>query len=89
MITTNAGTGVLNVTLEGPSKVAIMCQEVDEGYEFSYTPMAPGDYLVMIKYCNITIAGCPTMAKITGKVHPHHVTMTSLSSCPPWLETCP
>jgi filamin len=67
VVTTNAGSGALNVVIEGPSKVAIMCQEVDEGYEFTYTPMAPGDYLITIKYCNITIAGCPTMAKITGQ----------------------
>ena len=44
-----------------------MCTEVDEGYEFTYTPMAPGDYLINIKYCNVTIAGCPTKAKITGE----------------------
>ena len=43
-----------------------MCTEVDDGYEFTYTPMAPGDYLINIKYCNVTIAGCPTKAKITG-----------------------
>ena len=67
VVTTNAGTGTLNVNIEGPSKVAIMCTEVEEGYEFTYTPMAPGDYLIQIKYCNISLAGCPTMAKVTGR----------------------
>lgn len=68
MVTTvDAGSGTLAVALEGPSKVAIICTEVDEGYEFSYTPMAPGDYLINIKFCNVTIAGCPTKAVITGK----------------------
>ncbi len=66
VVTTNAGHGTLNVSLEGPSRVAIVCNEVDDGYEFSYTPMAPGDYLINIKYCNVTIAGCPTKAVITG-----------------------
>jgi filamin len=75
--TTNAGSGTLGVTIEGPSKCAIVCTEQDEGYEFSYTPMAPGDYLISIKYCNITIAGCPTKAKIGGKGKASDVTETS------------
>lgn len=65
--TVDAGSGTLAVMIDGPSKVAIICTEVDEGYEFSYTPMAPGDYLINVKFCNVTIAGCPTKAVITGK----------------------
>ena len=66
VVTTGAGSGTLNVMVEGPVKVAIVCTEVDEGYEFSYTPTAPGDYFIVIKYCNVTIAGCPHKAVITG-----------------------
>ena len=66
--TVNAGTGILNVQIEGPSKVAITCNEVDEGYEFSYTPMAAGDYLISAKYSNVSLAGMPTMAVVTGKI---------------------
>lgn len=66
VITTNAGTGTLAVHLEGPSKVAVVCTEVDDGYEFTYTPMAPGKYMIIVKYCNVTIAGCPFKAVITG-----------------------
>ena len=68
VVTTGAGCGTLGVMMEGPAKVAIVCTEVDEGYEFSYTPTAPGDYLIVIKYCNVTIAGCPHKAVITGIV---------------------
>lgn len=67
VITTNAGSGVLNCQIEGPSKCAIRCVEVDEGYEFHYTPMAPGDYLITVKYCNVTIAGMPCKSHVVGK----------------------
>ena len=67
MVTTNAGTGTLCTIIEGPSKCAIVCNEVEEGYAFTWTPMAPGDYLINIKYSNVTIAGCPTKAVVDGK----------------------
>jgi len=66
VVTTNAGAGTLLVQITGASKVAIQCTEKDDGYEFSYTPMAPGSYFINIKYCNITIAGCPSKAVVTG-----------------------
>jgi len=65
--TTNAGNGTLKVEIQGPSKTAIQCVEVDDGYEFAYTPMSPGSYLITIKYCNVTIAGCPSKAVISGE----------------------
>eukprot|EP00914_Ancora_sagittata_P029586 GHVO01058605.1.p1 GENE.GHVO01058605.1~~GHVO01058605.1.p1 ORF type:complete len:718 (-),score=101.87 GHVO01058605.1:417-2570(-) len=71
--TVDAGSGTLAVMIEGPSKVAIICTEVDEGYEFNYTPMAPGDYLISVKFCNVTIAGCPTKAVITGAGRPSDI----------------
>jgi len=67
VVTTNAGAGTLAVMVEGPSKVALVCSEVQEGYEFSYTPMAPGNYMLMVKYSNITIAGAPFKAVVTGQ----------------------
>lgn len=67
VVTTNAGTGTLCSIIEGPSKCAIVCNEIDEGYAFSWTPMAPGDYLINIKYSNVTIAGCPTKAIVDGQ----------------------
>ncbi|KAK2160895.1 hypothetical protein LSH36_125g02020 [Paralvinella palmiformis] len=77
VVTTNAGHGTLNVIIQGPSRTAIICTELDEGYEFTYTPMAPGDYLINIKYCNVTIAGCPTKASVTGAGKPSEITETS------------
>jgi filamin len=77
VMTVNCGIGTLLVQIEGPSKVAIQCSEIDEGYEFTYVPMAPGDYLITIKYCNVTIAGCPTKAKVSGSGKPSAVTEQS------------
>ena len=67
VVTTGAGSGTLGILVDGPAKVAVVCTEVDEGYEFSYTPTAPGDYFIAIKYCNVTIAGCPHKAVIAGQ----------------------
>lgn len=67
VVTTNAGEGTLAVGIEGPSKVAITCQDIDDGYEFTYVPMSPGEYMITIKYSNVTIAGCPSVATVTGQ----------------------
>ncbi|KAG9345782.1 hypothetical protein JZ751_008927 [Albula glossodonta] len=48
--TCNAGSGALSVTIDGPSKVKMDCNECPEGYKVTYTPMAPGNYLITIKY---------------------------------------
>jgi filamin len=70
--TQKAGSGALAVTVDGPSKVQLNCREVDEGYEFTYTPTAPGDYLITIKYAgNMHVPGSPFKARIEGgSVHP-------------------
>lgn len=66
--TANAGSGALAVTVDGPSKVKLDCREVEEGYEFSYTPTSAGDYLISIKYGgNNHIPGSPFRAQIVGK----------------------
>ncbi|XP_069125189.1 filamin-A-like isoform X3 [Argopecten irradians] len=64
--TVGSGSGFLAVFIDGPSKAALSCKEVDEGYEFSYSPFAPGKYLITIKYSNINIAGSPYAAVITA-----------------------
>jgi len=66
VVTANAGSGTLAVNVEGPSKVALVCTEVDDGYDFTYTPMSPGVYMIMIKYSNVTIAGAPFKTTVTG-----------------------
>lgn len=65
--TAGSGSGFLACFIDGPSKVALSCKEVDEGYEFSYTPFAPGKYLITVKYGNIGIAGSPYQAVVTGE----------------------
>ena len=65
--TQSAGSGALAVTVDGPSKVQLNCREIEEGYEFTYTPSAPGDYLITIKYAgNTHIPGSPFKATISG-----------------------
>uniref|UniRef100_A0A0B7BJW7 Calponin-homology (CH) domain-containing protein n=1 Tax=Arion vulgaris TaxID=1028688 RepID=A0A0B7BJW7_9EUPU len=68
--TVNAGSGSLAVTVEGPSKVKLECREIEEGYEFSYSPTAPGDYLICIRYAGVNIAGSPFKARIEGQGQP-------------------
>ncbi|XP_070349739.1 filamin-B isoform X4 [Equus asinus] len=66
--TTRAGPGTLSVTIEGPSKVKMDCQEAPEGYKVMYTPMAPGNYLIGVKYGGPNhIVGSPFKAKVTGQ----------------------
>ncbi|XP_018585523.2 filamin-C isoform X8 [Scleropages formosus] len=65
--TCNAGSGALSVTIDGPSKVKMDCTECPEGYKVTYTPMAPGSYLISIKYGGPQhIVGSPFKAKVTG-----------------------
>ena len=64
--TAGAGSGFLACFIDGPSKVALSCHEVDEGYEFQYTPFSPGKYLITVKYGNIGIAGSPYQSVVTG-----------------------
>ncbi|XP_061523356.1 filamin-C isoform X3 [Phycodurus eques] len=65
--TCNAGGGALSVTIDGPSKVQMSCQECSEGYQVSYTPTAPGSYLISIKYAGAQhIVGSPFKAKVSG-----------------------
>ncbi|TNN82092.1 Filamin-C [Liparis tanakae] len=65
--TCNAGSATLSVNIDGPSKVKMDCRECPEGYKINYTPMAPGNYLITIKYGGPQhIVGSPFKAKITG-----------------------
>jgi len=78
--TVNAGSGALAVTIDGPSKVQLSCREIEEGYEFTYSPSAPGDYLITIKYAGSThIPGSPFKAHIEGMIVCHMETNKSTS----------
>ncbi|XP_053682431.1 filamin-A isoform X1 [Sabethes cyaneus] len=64
--TCNAGAGTLAVTVDGPSKVAMDCTEVEEGYKVRYTPLLPGHYYMTIKYNQMHIVGSPFKINCTG-----------------------
>ncbi|TTJ07843.1 Filamin-A [Bagarius yarrelli] len=64
--TSNAGSGALSVIIDGPSKVKMDCSECVDGYKITYTPMAPGNYLISIKYGGPQhIVGSPFKARVT------------------------
>ncbi|KAJ0171065.1 hypothetical protein K1T71_013264 [Dendrolimus kikuchii] len=65
--TCNAGAGILTVTVDGPSRVAMDCTEVEEGYKVRYTPLAPGYYYMSIKYNGGHIVGSPFKIEATGQ----------------------
>jgi hypothetical protein len=85
--TCNAGAGALAVTVEGPSKVKLECREADEGYEFTYNPTAPGDYMITIRYAGVNIAGSPFKAKIEG-INSHSATLFMFLSTPDTRQHC-
>uniref|UniRef100_A0A8C5FXD9 Filamin B n=1 Tax=Gadus morhua TaxID=8049 RepID=A0A8C5FXD9_GADMO len=95
-----AGPGALAVNIEGPSKVKMDCQEVPEGYRVLYTPMAPGNYLISIKYGGPNhIRESPFRARVTGSrlVQVSNASETSTltvdpvlqSSSSPWQSSAP
>lgn len=64
--TSSVGAGTLSVTVDGPSKVDMDCNEVEKGYEVSYTPLIPGDYFVTVKYNGKNVDGSPFKVVVTG-----------------------
>ena len=76
--TCNAGHALLEVNIEGPSKVSMGCVELDEGYRINYTPLAPGDYLISIKYNGCHIGNSPI--KIRAVKQPGSRTVADMGS---------
>merc|ERR1712203_510437 len=64
--TSDVGAGTLAITVDGPSKVDLSCNEVDDGYEVAYTPMVPGKYFVTVKYNGKNVRGSPFSVMING-----------------------
>ncbi|KAJ0050245.1 hypothetical protein NL108_014312 [Boleophthalmus pectinirostris] len=72
-----ASPGALSVSIEGPSKVKLDCVELPEGYRVHYTPMAPGNYCISVKYGGPNhIQGSPFTARVNG---PRLVNVTNAS----------
>ncbi len=64
--TSGVGAGTLSITVDGPSKVDLSCNEVEEGYEVRYTPMVPGKYFVTVKYNGKNVKGSPFSVNVGG-----------------------
>ncbi|KRY74339.1 Filamin-A [Trichinella pseudospiralis] len=65
--TCHVGPGNLQVQLDGPSKATLDAYDVEIGYKVRYTPLAPGDYFVTVKYNGIHIPGSPFKINVTGQ----------------------
>uniref|UniRef100_A0A8C4R4Z0 Calponin-homology (CH) domain-containing protein n=1 Tax=Eptatretus burgeri TaxID=7764 RepID=A0A8C4R4Z0_EPTBU len=66
--TTNAGYGGMNLAIEGPSKVDINCEDLDDGKcQVSYCPSEPGTYTISINFADEHIPGSPFSVLISGE----------------------
>ncbi|PIO36044.1 hypothetical protein AB205_0039930 [Aquarana catesbeiana] len=66
--TREAGYGGLSLAVEGPSKVDIQTEDLDDGTcQVSYCPTEPGVYIVSIKFADEHVPGSPFTAKVTGE----------------------
>lgn len=66
--TRNAGYGGLSLSIEGPSKAEIQCQDKEDGtLNISYKPTEPGYYIVNLKFADHHVEGSPFTVKVTGE----------------------
>lgn len=66
--TRNAGFGGLSLSIEGPSKAEIICNDRDDGtLAISYKPTEPGYYIVNLKFADHHVNGSPFTVKVTGE----------------------
>jgi len=69
--TSMAGAGALAVSVDGPSKVHLECDEIKSvnQYQFTYRPSAAGLYTVSVKFAGDThIPGSPFLVNVKGTV---------------------
>lgn len=60
--------GGLSLSIEGPSKTEIKCNDNGDGTcTVSYIPTAPGEYNITVKFSGQHISGSPFTSKITCK----------------------
>lgn len=50
------------------------------GYRVTFTPTAPGDYLISIKFAGTNIAGSPFKCTVAGKCRP--LPQNVIGTCP-------
>uniref|UniRef100_A0A8B9HYD3 Filamin B n=1 Tax=Astyanax mexicanus TaxID=7994 RepID=A0A8B9HYD3_ASTMX len=66
--TRDAGYGGLALSIEGPSKVDIQTEDMDDGTcGVSYCPTEPGTYIVSIRFAEDHVPGSPFSVKVTGE----------------------
>lgn len=70
------GYGGLGLSIEGPSKVDINCEDMEDGTcKVTYCPTEPGNYIINIKFADKHVPGeclCQPLAPATllPSVHP-------------------
>lgn len=68
--TRNAGYGGLSLSIEGPSKAEIKCQDKDDGtLDISYTPTEPGYYIVNLKFADHHVRNCCVFCEFSKSVN--------------------
>eukprot|EP00061_Rhincodon_typus_P010153 g34224.t1 len=66
--TRGAGYGGLGLSIEGPSKVDINCEDLEDGTcKVTYCPTEPGNYIINIKFADHHVPGSPFTVKVTGE----------------------
>ncbi len=66
--TRNAGYGGLSLSVEGPSKAEIKCNDHEDGtLDVSYRPTEPGLYIVNLKFADHHVPGSPFAVPVSGR----------------------
>lgn len=61
----STGYGGLGLSIEGPSKVDINCEDVDDGTcRVTYCPTEPGNYIINIKFADQHVPGTTNQSPI-------------------------
>ncbi|GCB81686.1 hypothetical protein scyTo_0023019, partial [Scyliorhinus torazame] len=64
----NIGYGALGLSIEGPSKVDISTEELENGNcKVTYCPTEPGNYIINIKFADQHVPGSPFTVKVSGE----------------------
>ncbi|XP_076819806.1 filamin-A-like isoform X4 [Clavelina lepadiformis] len=65
--TRKAGYGGLGLSIEGPSKVDINCEDLQDGIcKVTYSPQETGNYIANVKFADQHVPGSPFTVKCTG-----------------------
>ncbi|KAF7253753.1 Filamin-C [Varanus komodoensis] len=69
--TRTAGYGGLGLSIEGPSKVDINCEDMEDGTcKVTYCPTEPGNYIINIKFADKHVPGSPFTVKARPACRP-------------------